>query len=537
MGLTTIANRLTPSVPIQITFASQPVATGVKYAILIGHMASSGATATPYQVYQVQNVGDAAAAFAEVEALGGAGAQIAEMAQAFVAANANGNGPGNFPNFKVVFLPFSESSFGPNSEVFTALNSVRSDMLVSCYPASNSANATKLINFAVQISGIDRDLSGQFGSFVVLGSLDSATVQEAYDLNSQYAIVAGLPDSNTALVPIIGSTDGVTADITAISQAALTPTANLVSGNPTVNNVSSVAGIYPGASVTGTFIPSNTIVEQIIGTSLVLSNAPTNNATAETLTITNLPTAGVYPGALITGTGIPANATIISVSAASLVISAPTTSANTGEMISVQNQVSQAPEIVACDQAAIMLGSVFPYNPLQGIYGNLTPPQKVSDWVIFDPTGTSEALLEAGISPYAIQNSKVAVVRTRTTWLMNGEVPVTAYFDWQDLVTLNDFREDVFLICENPPFNNNPGGTKASQFTANLLKDEILREAQSYEDQGAFQAVQTLAPQFLVSPSLTSRGRFDFQIPVNVLPGLFVIAGNIQATTQFNFTL
>jgi hypothetical protein len=112
---------------------------------------------------------------------------------------------------------------------------------------------------------------------------------------------------------------------------------------------------------------------------------------------------------------------------------------------------------------------------------------------------------------------------------------VTAYFDWQDLVVLNDFREDCYLITQNPPFNNNPGGTKASQTIANLLKDEILRQAQDYEDQGAFQGVQTNAPLFLVQPSSTSRGRFDFKIPVNVIPGLMVIAGNIEAVSGANF--
>ncbi len=47
--------------------------------------------------------------------------------------------------------------------------------------------------------------------------------------------------------------------------------------------------------------------------------------------------------------------------------------------------------------------------------------------------------------------------------------------------------------------------------------------------------MKTLAPQFLVQPSLTSRGRFDFKIPVNVLPGLFVIAGNIQGVSGPSF--
>jgi hypothetical protein len=120
---------------------------------------------------------------------------------------------------------------------------------------------------------------------------------------------------------------------------------------------------------------------------------------------------------------------------------------------------------------------------------------------------------------------------------MLGLIPRTAYFDWQDLVVLNDFRESCFLITQNPPFNNNPGGAKASIDIAKKLKDEILREAFEFETAGAFQAVKSLAPEFIVAPSTSSRGRFDFKIPVNVVPGLYVIAGNIQAVTSFDFTL
>jgi phage tail sheath gpL-like len=75
---------------------------------------------------------------------------------------------------------------------------------------------------------------------------------------------------------------------------------------------------------------------------------------------------------------------------------------------------------------------------------------------------------------------------------------------------------------------------KASLTQALKVKDGVLQLAQEYEDNQAFQAVKQLAPLFQVQPSATSRGRFDFQIPVNVIPGLHVTAGNIQATTLFD---
>jgi phage tail sheath gpL-like len=205
--------------------------------------------------------------------------------------------------------------------------------------------------------------------------------------------------------------------------------------------------------------------------------------------------------------------------------------------LTVQNQISQPSEIVAAAHAGGLMASQFPYYPMQGIGTALIPPQKQSDWIAIDPNGASEAALVGGLSPLVVTNGSVNFLRTRTTWTMNGLIPVTAYFDWQDLVTLNDFREDCFVIGQSPPFNNNPGGTKDSLAIANQFKDEVLAEAFIYETENAFQAVKSLAPQFEVAPSQTSRGRFDFLIPVNVLPGLFVIAGNIQGVTAFNFTL
>ena len=82
MALTDIADRKTPSVPIEITFGAGPIATGTKYTTLIGHMAASGGTGAAYQVHTVQNAGDPVAAKAEVDALAGTGSQIGLMAAA-----------------------------------------------------------------------------------------------------------------------------------------------------------------------------------------------------------------------------------------------------------------------------------------------------------------------------------------------------------------------------------------------------------------------------------------------------------------------
>lgn len=467
MALTDISNRLTPSVPIEITFDAQPLAVGTKYTTLIGHGAANPGTGLNYSLYQMINVGDPVAAQLEADAFAGTGSELGQMAYAFVAANALA-GRSNFPAFRLCLLANGDTNI--NSSAIEALKHVRSDMIVSCYPASSSANTQALINLAILISGPDRDLQGQFGSFVTIGSLDSVAAVEQYNFNSPYLIIASLPDSNTTTSSLHADTD---------------------MGSAVLMNPSTVYGFYPGALVTGTGIPAGTSIVSVSSTSVTLSNEATADGTSVALTVT-----GVQ---------------------------------------------SQPANIVASAHAGGMMASAFPYNPLKGVaIGGLIPPAIMSDRVQVDPQGSSEALLAAGVSPlYIAPGNVVSYIKTRTTYklLPDGVTAVTNYNAWQQLVTLNDFREELYQITQNPPFNNNPGGTKASVDVANALLAEMARLAFSFEDQGGFQGVKSLVKLFQVAPSTSSRGRFDFKLPVNVLPDLDVIAINIFATTMFDFTL
>lgn len=471
MPLNSIADRLTPSTPIELTYGAQPVAVGRKFTTLFGHKASSGDTGVDYQVYEVVNVGDGDAAKAEVDALAGAGSQIGKMAKAFVDANVLA-GRSNYPAFRVVLLPNSELHFGPSGEAINAVKNLRNDMLVSCYPASDSTNRTTLQNLAILLSGPDRDLKGQFGSFYTVGSLDVLSTAITYAINSRYGIVAYLQDTNTALLSAV---DGDT-----------------TSGSNIIANIASTAGILVGAHVVGTGIPVGAVVEKVNKSSVQISA----NATA------------------------------------------------TGSAVSLdfQNVVSQPAEIVAAAHAAGLMSLAAPYNPVQGVaIGGLVPPHKASDLIDVDPNGASEQALNAGLSPLTVQpGGIVGYIRSRTTAVFKPDnvTKLTSYFDWQDIVNMYDFREVCYQVSQNPPFNNNPGGTKASQQIADKFKDEVLREAMAFEQQGRFQFVKELSKFFVVQVSTTSRGRFDFRIPVDVTPGLYVIAGNIVAVAfTDNFTL
>lgn len=535
---TDINDRLTPSVPLETTFDAQDISAGAKVTTIFAHMAPGGGTALPYAVYPVNNIGDAASAKAELDAQAGVNSQASLMAQAFVnAVQAGGvNGQSNFTNFRVALIPYGVSGFGPNQEAITAVKSLRSDMIVSCYQASDVTNRGILLALVALISGIDRDLMGQFGSFLTVGSLDSKTVQEQYAVNSPFCLVASLPDSNTALVEITGTVTSGSPIITAPSQAPIDIDGILTAGSTIVTGVASTAGILPGASITGTGIPANTTVEQVTSNSITMSAEASSTEASEAIVVTNLPTAGIYPGAAVSGTGIPALTTVLSVAASTITMSKNATATGAAENIAIQNQVSQAAEIVAAGHAGAMMASPQPYNPLQGVtIGGLIPPQIASDRVQIDPTGDSEAMLIAGLSPLYVQpGGTVGFIRTRTTWTLktDGVTPITNYFDWQQLVVLNDFKEVIYGVSQSPPFNNNPGGTKNSATIANLFKDEVLREASDFEDEGMFENTKQLAPYFKVQPSTTSPGRLDFKVPVEAVPGLMVLAGNIQAISD-----
>lgn len=536
--LNSIANRLTPSVPMQITFGAQPVATGNKITTLFGHMLASPGTGVPYQVYSVVNVGDPVAAKNEVDALAGVDSQIGLMAEAFVNANAAKTGSTNFPAFRVVLIPSNRSDFGPNEEATEAVKGLRSDMFVSCYAASDSANRGKLLALCQLISGIDRDLQGQFGSFMTVGSLDALATAVAYAINSPMVEVAYLPDSNTATVPFHADTEDGSAVLSAASRVALTPTGDTTSGSAVISAMSSVANIYPGALITGTGIPAGAIVEKVLTVNSVqISAVATSSNTAEALSIVNTPaTVGIYPGAVVSGTGIPVGAKVVSVDRTSVTLDQEATADGTSVALSALNMVSQPAEIVAAAHAGAQMASAVPYNPLQGVViGGLIPPRKSSDWIQIDPAGSSEAALIGGLSPLFVQpGGTVAFVRTRTTWVLKSDAvtPITAYFDWQELVALNDYREAIYQVSQNPPFNNNPGGTKASQQIADKFKDEGIRVAVQFEEAGMFENVQLLSKFFQCVPSASNRGRFDFKYPVEVLPGLMVLAGNIEAVSD-----
>lgn len=189
----------------------------------------------------------------------------------------------------------------------------------------------------------------------------------------------------------------------------------------------------------------------------------------------------------------------------------------------------------AARAAAVMAGNAAPFNPLDDVtIGDETAPVNQSDWITVGAALESESALNQGWTPLKVKpNGEVAFVRTVTGRLSadgSGTPVVTAYYDVQDFNVLYFWRKTVFTRLSQPDFKQ----VKASVGTANLIKSELIRLANLFQDQQMFQAVAQLAKQFIVERATSDRHRFNVLTPVNVIPGLHVIATNIKATTEFD---
>lgn len=195
-----------------------------------------------------------------------------------------------------------------------------------------------------------------------------------------------------------------------------------------------------------------------------------------------------------------------------------------------------APAYSIAEMAAVagarMAGTTVPFNPQDStVLGNVAAPAQTSDWITVGLGLESETALQKGWSPWKVKpNGDVAFVRTVTARITNNGVPTKAYIDVQDFQVLYYWRKTQFARVQQPDFQNR----KASKQKLQDYRAELIRLAGVFEDQNMFQNVALLAPQFQAARSTTDRSRFDSKTPVNVIPGLHVLANNTAAGTQFD---
>lgn len=190
---------------------------------------------------------------------------------------------------------------------------------------------------------------------------------------------------------------------------------------------------------------------------------------------------------------------------------------------------------MAAAAAARMAGNVAPFNPLDDVtIPGIVAPADESEWITVGLGRESESALTRGWTPLKVKpNGEVSFVRTVTGRISadgSGTPVVTSYYDVQDFQVLYFWRKTIYTRLSQPDMKQR----KASGQTANEVKSELLRLASLFEDQQMFQAVTQLAKQFVVERASSDRHRFNVLTPVNVIPGLHVIASNIEATTEFD---
>lgn len=190
---------------------------------------------------------------------------------------------------------------------------------------------------------------------------------------------------------------------------------------------------------------------------------------------------------------------------------------------------------VAAAQAAILANLGIPYYPVdKQTIGGIPAPKKASDPISVGADGESETALNQGWTPiYVKPNGEVAFVRSitaRLTQNADGVTKVTAYYDVQDFLVLYFWRKTQHVRFSQPDFTQRKAGTQ----DARDAKAEQIRLATLFQNQNMFQAVDKLASKFQIERNASDRSRFDTRTPVNVIPGLHVIASNIAATTEFD---
>jgi phage tail sheath gpL-like len=189
----------------------------------------------------------------------------------------------------------------------------------------------------------------------------------------------------------------------------------------------------------------------------------------------------------------------------------------------------------AARAAAKLAANGVPFNPLDDVTVTNEPaPADQADWITVGAGLESEAVLNKGYTPLWVKpNGEVAFVRTVTGRIStdgSGDAPVTAYYDVQDFQVLYFWRKTLYTRFSQPDFKQRKASTAAAQD----VKSEAIRLAAAFEDQNMFQAVALLAKKFKVERNISDRHRFDVLTPVNVIPGLHVIATNVRATTEFD---
>lgn len=189
---------------------------------------------------------------------------------------------------------------------------------------------------------------------------------------------------------------------------------------------------------------------------------------------------------------------------------------------------------IAAQYGARVFANPVPFNPINKQPLLMPAPVDESEWIAADLSGRTETALNAGITPLSSdRGGAVRIVRSvtmATTQDEAGGAAIQSYFDVQDIQVLHYFRRALWTRLVQTDFQN----VKNTDAKRRRIRTEAISMAKRFERSEMLQHVDLLAPFFQIEVNESDRTRVDFRIPINVIPGLHVLAGSIEAGTMFD---
>ena len=150
-----------------------------------------------------------------------------------------------------------------------------------------------------------------------------------------------------------------------------------------------------------------------------------------------------------------------------------------------------------------------------------------------------ESALNNGITPLALSANRpgyTIVVRSVTTRCLAANVPNFAVIDTTVVTSADYVADDLqatlgttyagFKLAPNSADGLPPRSERTT--TPDLIRAVIARELKLYEEQGILIDVDANLPLLTVEASSVTPGRVDCVIPVEVIPGLIILGGDVR---------
>lgn len=254
--------------------------------------------------------------------------------------------------------------------------------------------------------------------------------------------------------------------------STVTPTGNVVSGNPIINTVSSVSGVSPGMTISGTGIPAGSVILYVGTTTITISKNPTATNTGVTLTIQGniaaVPTGGVAGAGAYEYIALyewSDNNGLISRSTTSIPVPITTTGSGTVGSVTISGPMLRLTYKVA-NKVKITLyrWSLFTqvYNQITTVSSPVLNDTTVDSWSFVDTqpdasiVGNSILYTTGGVVPNTNgpASNGIQTVFDNRMWALNSESPNTVFPSKQIIPNTPVEFSSFFSIYISPTTGN-----------------------------------------------------------------------------------